>query len=173
MTELAIADETSFGISLLDAPTAAGRPNYTLHTLRQLQSDMANAELYCLMGADSFVSLRRWYGAAEIPFAASLVVASRPGEDIRDLEQSVPAGLTIKVAEPPVESADASIQLVCWTLRNGQGRTAALYILPGLDVEISATDIRGQIKTGIPADPARPLIPAAVAEYIREHGLYR
>src|SRR6516225_9261164 len=40
MTELAIAGEPAFGVSLLDAPSPSGEPNYTLHTLERLQADM-------------------------------------------------------------------------------------------------------------------------------------
>ena len=60
------------------------------------------------------------------------------------------------------------------------------YLLPGLDVEISATDVRDAIrkaaaKTGSGASNAtlagsaavQTMLPAAVAEYIRNHGLYR
>jgi nicotinate-nucleotide adenylyltransferase len=173
MTELAIAGEPAFGVSLLDAPNPAGRPNYTLHTLERLQADMPGARLFCLMGADSFATLRRWHGAAQIPFAASLVIASRPGENIDDLAACIPAGLTLGPAKSPARSADPGIELNSGTLCNSQGQTATLYVLPGLDVEISATDIRRQIKTGGAADPARPLVPVAVAEYIRENGLYR
>jgi len=172
MTEIAIADEPAFGISLLDAPSPAGEPNFTVQTLRRLQADMPDSSLFCLMGADSFVSLRRWYGAAEIPFAASLVVASRPGRHLADLRASIPAGLTLELAQAPLPSADPDIQLVSYTLRNAQGQTASMYVLPGLDVEISATAIRPQIKTGSPADLATQLIPTAVAHYVREHGLY-
>jgi nicotinate-nucleotide adenylyltransferase len=172
MTELAIAGEPAFGVSLLDAPSPSGEPNYTLHTLERLQADMPSAALFCLMGADSFISLRRWYGAAEIPFAASLVVASRPGEALDSLAASIPAGLTLEPAHSPSHSADPNIELVAYTLRNPRGRTADLYVLPGLDVEISATDIRQQIKTGSAANPARPLIPASVAKYICDHNLY-
>ncbi len=172
MTELAIAGEPAFGISLLDAPNPGGAPNYSLHTLRRLQAEMPGAALFCLVGADSFLSLHHWYGAAEVPFAASLVVASRPGQKLDDLTSALPAGLTVEPSQPPIPSADAEIELVSYTLRNPQGHNAALYVLPGLDIEISATDIRAQIKSGRPADPARSLIPAAVARYIREHDLY-
>jgi nicotinate-nucleotide adenylyltransferase len=173
MTELVVADEPAFGVSLLDAPSPSGKPNYTLHTLRSLQADMPRGRLFCLMGADSFVSLRRWHGAAEIPFAASLVVASRPGQHLDDLVTSIPAGLTLDPEQTHVASADSGIPLESYTLRNAQGQTAGLYVLPGLDVEISATDIRAQIKAGNTAHPSRPLIPSAVAQYIRKHGLYR
>ena len=55
MTELAIAGEPGFEISLADAPASAGRPNYTLETLRTLSAGLpAHGCLFCLMGADSF-----------------------------------------------------------------------------------------------------------------------
>jgi nicotinate-nucleotide adenylyltransferase len=173
MTELAIAGEPGFGISLLDAPDPAGAPNYTLHTLRKLQAEMPGTSLFCLVGADSFLSLHHWYGAAEVPFVASIVVASRPGQKLGDLAASIPAGLTLEPSQLPIPSADTGTELASYTLGNRQGHSAVLYVLAGLDVEISATDIRAQIKTGSPPDPVRPLISPAVIRYIREHGLYQ
>jgi nicotinate-nucleotide adenylyltransferase len=173
MTELAIAGEPGFHISLLDAPNPAGKPNYTLNTLRRLQADMPAANLFCLMGADSFVSLRHWHGAADIPFAASLVVASRPGQGLSDLTASIPAGLTLQPPQAPVQSADPQVELAAWTVRNLQGQTAGFYILPGLDVEISATDIRAQARSFSSNSVDRALVPPPVGDYIREHGLYR
>jgi nicotinate-nucleotide adenylyltransferase len=173
MTEIAVAGEPGFGVSLIDAPSPTGKPNYTLHTLRHLQADMPGTGLFCLMGADSFVSLRHWHGAAEIPFAASLVVASRPGQRLGDVEASIPAGLTLEPAQAVTRSADPNIELDSYTLRGAQGQTATLYVLPGLDVEISATDIRAQIRAGNDGSPRPQPVPAPVARYIREHGLYR
>src|SRR5438309_1047568 len=47
MTELAIASEPAFTVSAIDAPNPAGRPNYTLHSLQQLRSQLApGAELF-------------------------------------------------------------------------------------------------------------------------------
>lgn len=173
MTELAIAAEPAFELSRIDAPNAAGLPNFTLQTLEQLHAGMPDAELFCLMGADSFVSLRRWRGAAQIPFAASLVVASRPGENLGDLAASLPAGISLQPARAGMQSADPHIELRACTLRNTSGQTAAFYMLPGLDVEISATDIRAQIRTGDRSNSPEQLVPDPVARYIREHGLYQ
>ena len=50
------------------------------------------------MGADSFAGLRRWHRAAEIPFVAPLIVASRPGQPLDDLKALLPAGLTMEPA---------------------------------------------------------------------------
>ena len=49
------------------------------------------------MGADSFFGLRRWHRAAEIPFVAPLIVASRPDPSSRtrssaELKAALPDG---------------------------------------------------------------------------------
>jgi nicotinate-nucleotide adenylyltransferase len=171
MTELAIAGERGFTLSRVDAPDSAGRPNYTLHTLERLRANLPGAELFCLMGADAFAGLHHWHGAARIPFVASLAVASRPGQILDHLAALLPTGLTMG-AEAGYESG-AAAELHRYTLRNAEGRTAAFYVLSGLDVEISATDIRVQIRAGESSGAGPSLVPATVARYIRTHGLYR
>ncbi len=104
MTRLAIAGEPGFTLSLIDAPQPGSEPNYTLNTLLSLRAGLPpECELFCLMGADSFLSLRRWHGAAEIPFAAALIVASRPahsgsGPMADDLAAALPQGLHMEAA---------------------------------------------------------------------------
>jgi nicotinate-nucleotide adenylyltransferase len=167
MTRLAIAGETAFELSLLDAPNHQGRPNYTLDTLRKLRQEAGpQAALFCLMGADSFASLQRWHGAAEMPFAATLIVASRPGLHLDDLPGMLGNGLVLEIAEPPAACPIHGVDIRSFTVRDSSGRTAPFYLLPGLDVEISASAIRAQ--SGSPA-----LVPPPVADYIRSRGLYR
>ena len=172
MTRLAIAGDPGLSLSLADAPRPAGEPNYTLDTLLALRGELPpGGALFCLMGADSFASLRRWHRAAEIPFAAPLIVASRPGELLDDLVSALPEGLSISPESNPA-SAPAAIELRCFLLTNGSGDQAPFFLLPGLEIEISASQIRDQVRaTG--ALPARPaLLPDAVSAYIRAHGLY-
>jgi nicotinate-nucleotide adenylyltransferase len=180
MTRLAIACEPGFQVSLVDAPKASPGPNYTLETLLGLRARLgADGELFCLMGADSFLGLRRWHRSAEIPFAAPLIVASRPGEPLDDLKDALPHGLTMEPAPvlgPPVDADRSEVRT--WLLRNGAGETTPLFLLPGLHIEISASNIRGMIHDGGRAALALPaaepkLVPPAVLEYIRAHGLYR
>jgi nicotinate-nucleotide adenylyltransferase len=169
MTRLAIADEPGFEVSLLDAPQESGAPNYTLDTLHELRCQEPQARLFLLLGADSFATLRHWHGATEIPFAATLVIASRPGQFIDNLGLSLPASLHVE----PVEAATGgSAEMRTYALRNQCGETAELYLLPGLDVPISASVIRRELHRQA-AEENSALVPDAVAEYIRQHGLYQ
>jgi nicotinate-nucleotide adenylyltransferase len=128
------------------------------------------------MGTDSFFNLRSWHRAAEIPFAAPLIVASRPGKRpdqwIAGLQAALPAGLTIESA-PGEDQTEGGVEVRSFVLLNPAGAHAPFYLLPGLNVEISASEIREQIH-GTPGirTTKHELLPDAVSAYIRSHGLY-
>ena len=190
MTRLAIASEPGFEVSLADAPRSFGAPkssgatrlaaghraapNYTIDTLQNLRSSLApESTLFCLMGADSFLGLGRWLRAVEIPFVAPLIVASRPGQQLDDLAAALPQGLTLEAA-PGAGLADSGLELRPYLLRNREGETTPFFLMPGVNVEISASEIREQIAAARGSQlPCHPLLPGAVMEAIRERGLYR
>lgn len=194
MTRLAIADEPGFALSLADAPRPSAAPNYTLETLLALRAELPpQSVLFCLMGADSFAGFNRWHRAAEIPFVAHLIVASRPGQLLRNLDSALPNGLTLVgqgfspdthsmneagALAPEVCVSEIETELRRYVLRNPAGQQAPFYLLPGLHIEISASDIREQIRLSEPSpaaaqQPDHSLLPPPVLEYIRAHRLYR
>jgi nicotinate-nucleotide adenylyltransferase len=236
MTRLAIAGEPGFAVSLADAPKASGAPNYTLETLLTLCEELPpESALFCLMGADAFAAFSHWHRAAEIPFVAPLIVASRPGQRLSDLMAALPVGLMVEdnddlpqiagdlkghgfsraKEESPEDAALATegsssadkvvpqglkpcismdgisarlkscpfkdqIELRRCILRNPAGAQTPLYLLPGLEIEISASAIREQMQireqarsSAGAAPPEHALLPVPVSEYIRAHGLYR
>jgi nicotinate-nucleotide adenylyltransferase len=174
MTRLAIEGEAGFEVSLADAPRQAGTPNYSFETLEQVRAGLpAGCTLYFLMGADSYFGLRRWHRAAEIPFVAPLIVASRPGQPLDGLKAALPAGLTMEEASRPEESR-SGVEVRSYLLRNGAGASAPFHLLAGLDVEISASQIRRQVRAAEVDKPGmRKLLPDSVAGYVRAHKLYR
>ena len=173
MTELAIRGLPHFAISFSDAPQPSGKPNYTFDTLVRLRQQFAPATLFTLIGADSLLGLRQWHRGAEIPFVAPLIVASRPGQQLEDLAAILPEGVTIAKDAPEIEGA-AKVPLRVFTLRNMAGASTPFYLLPEVEIEISASDIRGQASVAPDQHCAgHESLPDAVCEYIAEHGLYR
>jgi nicotinate-nucleotide adenylyltransferase len=85
MVELACAADPRFTVSTIDAPRVDGAPNYTVDTLAALRSQMPGATLYNLVGADSFLSLRKWREPERLLELAEWIVASRPGYPLNDL----------------------------------------------------------------------------------------
>jgi nicotinate-nucleotide adenylyltransferase len=181
MTQLAIASDPAFEISLADAPNQSSSPNFTYHTLLALEQELPPASrLLCLMGADSFLALRRWHRGAEIPFVAPLIVASRPGQSLVDLAAILPEGLALADECGPASSVPPSVnslELHSCTLRNQSGATAPFYLLPGLHIDISATAIRDEVHREVtpipPGQGHHSDLPDAVFDYISAHNLYR
>jgi nicotinate-nucleotide adenylyltransferase len=118
--------------------------------------------------------LRRWHRAAEIPFIAPLIVASRPGEPMRELEAALPQGLVLQPS-PDAQTFAPDVEVRAFRVTAPAEETAPFYVLPGLHVEISASEIRRQLRAGQmgKADSSLSSLPASVAEYVMAHRLYR
>lgn len=174
MTRLAIDGESGFALSLADAPRDAGAPNYTLETLQKLRAELPpDGALFCLMGADSFAGLRNWHGGAELPYAASLIVASRPGWTLEELKTGLPRGLTLD-GTPEFSAQEDELAVQEYLLRNRAGECARFYLLPGLHVDVSASAIRERARfSGEGSDGLEELLPRQVSAFIRSRGLYR
>jgi nicotinate-nucleotide adenylyltransferase len=166
MTRRAIAGEPGLEVSLADAP----RPdrNYTVDTLERLAAELgAETRLYCLMGADSFALLGKWWQAAEILFRAELVVASRPGEQLA-IGPSLPVGV---FWEPGREQTAmvGGVEICTLGLRRVTGERTWMHVLPGMEIDISATEVRRRIQAD---EHVAELVVPSVLEYVRERGLY-
>jgi nicotinate-nucleotide adenylyltransferase len=165
MTERAIADEERTELSTLDTPRGDGRPNYTIDTIAALRNTLApDDQVFCLMGADSFLTIGRWHRSVDLLLACDMVVAARPGFPFANLTAGLPNGISVGGCDPP----QASEQVLC--LHDEGHRTTRLYLLPDLSEDVSASEIRAALQRG--ADEPSVLSPR-VAAYIREHGLYR
>ena len=80
MVRLAVAGEPGLTASNVDAPLPGGQPNYTFDTLQRLRSQLQPTdELFCLLGADSFLTLKRWHQCTELLLFCDFIVAGRPG----------------------------------------------------------------------------------------------
>jgi nicotinate-nucleotide adenylyltransferase len=187
MTRLAIVGETGFEISLIDAPKSPdaprpaddrkSTPNYTIDALEGLRSSLApGCTLFCLMGADAFFGLRHWHRAAEIPFVAPLIVASRPGQTLEGLTKGLPSGLVLE-PDQAGNGTESGVEVRGFALVNEARNRAPFYVLPGLHVEISASEIRRRIRAqiqdsrGAASEP--DLVPPGVRNYIAQRGLYQ
>jgi nicotinate-nucleotide adenylyltransferase len=127
----------------LDAPLADGSPNYTVRTLELLAAQFPFADLFNLVGADTFQLLGNWREPYRLLALAEWIVVSRPGAVL-----AVPEGLTLTAAQ-----------------------RARIHLLDSVHEEVSASLLRQRLatQTGLIED----LLPVSVAGYIAEHGLYR
>lgn len=77
LVELAIVGNGSFSCEYAEAQR--GSVSYTVDTVRDVAARHPGAQMFVLMGADSFADFPRWKEPAEIVRLAKIGVALRPG----------------------------------------------------------------------------------------------
>jgi nicotinate-nucleotide adenylyltransferase len=122
MVALACSVDPRFSVSEVDAPRPDGGPNYTVETLTALHEAKPDARLFNLVGADSFLDLRRWHEPERLLELAEWIVVSRPGFPLADL---APLGLT--------------------ALQRGR-----VHLLQTVHEDVAATNLRERLEGGDP-----------------------
>ena len=147
MCRLAVGDDPLFEICELELRRQGA--SYTVETLKAFRRQESEADLYWLIGADMLADLHQWYRAEEVvKLTRFIIVARQPWRDQLDpIFQALAEHFSPDVVE---------------TLRAGVTDTPL--------VDISSSDIRRRVAAGQPIDD---LVPAAVADYIASHSLYR
>ena len=173
MVQLACVGHPQLAASSIDAPRLDGRYNYTYDTLALMRETLpADDELFCLVGADSLQTLHHWHRAAEALMLAQWIVAARPGFTLEALETLLPAD--VRAGQPEHGDGWMRIPLTGPAPESSAGNAAsgALWLLPGLRYEVSATELRAALaddSAGIP----QPVLAPQVARYAHEHKLYQ
>lgn len=131
-------------------------PTYTIDTLRNLRRELGeDASIVFVMGADQLRSLDTWREWRQLFDYAHFAVAARPGYSLSSLPPAVH------------EEVDRRLGTVEALKASPSGR---VFITPQLDVDISATQVRGAISR---QNEANALISGVVLDYIQQHNLYK
>lgn len=153
MLELAVVGQPRLVVD--DREFRRGGPSYTVDTLRDLRREFgADEPLLLLVGIDAFAGLATWSRWTELFTLAHIGVMTRPGP-VPPLEAELAAEWYARRVESAAELASAPA-----------GRILPVDVTP---LSISATDIRARLAAGRSIDF---LVPPAVADFIRERGLY-
>jgi nicotinate-nucleotide adenylyltransferase len=146
----------------LDAPQ---RP-YTVETLSRFREGAGEtAQLFFVMGADSWEEITTWREWERVLSLAEHLVVTRPGYElptghvtpgvrarVRDLQGATP------------ERAGAAL---------AEGGGPRIYLTDVARVNLSATDVRRAVRAGVGRAELSALVAPPVAEYILKYGLYR
>lgn len=117
---------------------------YTYQTLERLRRNNPDADYYFIMGADSLFHITEWKCPERIFAACHILAATRDGRTEDDMKEQLQ--------------------------RLERAYHADVRLLQMDTVPVSSTEIRRRIAAGEPVDGE---LPEAVADYIREKGLYR
>jgi nicotinate-nucleotide adenylyltransferase len=140
MTVIATASNPRFSVSRVDIDR--GTSTYTVDTLRDLQRQYPDADLYFITGADALATILTWQDWAELFELAKFVGVSRPGYELNidQLEQH---------------------------LRDGPPDALTVIEIPAL--AISSSECRRRAAEG---RPVWYLVPDGVVQYISKRHLY-
>ena len=155
MVRLAVADNPQFEVS--DMEGVRGGRSYSIDTLRELKGNHPEAELFFIVGADSFNDISTWKEYEAIFGLCHVISVQRPGSTITSLAQALPVAIADQFCD------DSSAK----RLSHSSGH--AVYALDGVLLDISSSHIRQLVSGG---RSIRYLLPDAVEHYIKEQRLY-
>lgn len=75
----AVKDNADFEISTIDLDRNGN--TYTVDTLDELKSIEPDSELFFIMGADSLLSIEKWYRYEDVLKKCTVIAAARPGQN--------------------------------------------------------------------------------------------
>lgn len=153
MLRLALADCPQLQIETCELERE--QPSYTIDTLRHLRAELGSeVPLMLAMGTDAFAALNSWSEWHQLLDYCHIVVMMRPGASLPD------SGEVASL----LQNARAQ-QLPC--LKHQPH--GLIYPLIVTELDISASDIREQIETGL---SPQFLLPDSVWRYIQQQALY-
>jgi nicotinate-nucleotide adenylyltransferase len=163
MLALATAHDARLLISTieLEAPT---RP-YTIETLGRLQAQHPDAQLFFVMGMDSFRDVTLWREHERLLTEYSTIVAARPGYRAHELAEAESAAHPAPHLQARVLDLRGGLQP-----RAEDMREAHVFVTDYVAVDVSATEIRQMAGAG---KSVESMVPPPVAAYIAKYQLYQ
>ena len=155
MTRIAIAGNPYFDFS--DMEVKRGGVSYSVDTVDEAKKNLPEAEIYFILGVDAFFEIDSWKEYRRFLSLCNFIIVTRPGYEKKSLGESLPLEVRSDFCY------DAAKGCYCHTSGH------SLNFLEVTLLDISSTDIRKRLKSG---RSVKYLIPHAVEEYIKKHGLY-
>ncbi len=151
---LATNDNPAITVSRIEIE-APDRP-YSVETLTKLNEEFPHDDLFFVIGADSWMDITTWREWERVLTLASIIVVTRPGVEIgvdhvTDAIRSRVVDIRGAVAVP-------------------HHRDRKIYFTDVVQIDVSATEIRRQVREG---DPSwKDNVPPAVAKYLEKYQIY-
>lgn len=142
MTTLAIESSNFFEVSAFEIDRTD--KSYTIDVIIHVKKNNPGAQIYLIIGSDSFMEIESWYKTIDLLMLCSLIVAIRPGVDKNILSRHL---RYVRKKYP-----------------------CSIFLIDIGALNISSTDIRNRILID---KSIEYLIPKKVCDYISEHNLYK
>jgi nicotinate-nucleotide adenylyltransferase len=159
MLALATCNEPRIKVSKmeLDVPE---RP-FTVETLERLKNELPEAQIFFVMGADSWAEITTWREWEKVLTLVNIIVVTRPDYEIGF------SHVTDEIRERIVDLRKAKTE----NQSEIQNPKSKIYITDAVQIDVSATEIRQKIKKN--ERDWHEDVPQAVAKYIEKYELYK
>jgi nicotinate-nucleotide adenylyltransferase len=154
---LATADMPNVSVSTMELEMPE-RP-YTIETLTWLNTELLDAQIFFVMGADSWQDITTWHEWKAVLEAANHIVITRPRFKIGF------SHVTDEIRSRVIDMRKEEIP----NLANADS-ARHIYITNAVELDISASNIRSKIREA--HDSWRTDVPAEVAKYIEKYQIY-
>lgn len=143
---------------------------FTVETLTRLKTELPDAEIFFVMGADSWQDILTWREWEKVLTMVNIIVVTRPDYEIGF------AHVTDAIRTRIVDIRQSSVvsRPLQEEISNGQrttGNGQRIFITDFVQIDISATEIRHKIKEN--KEDWQKDVPDAVAKYIEKYELYK
>lgn len=161
---LALATQTEPGLLISTFEMDEAARQYTVDTLTHFrQRSGAVADLFFVMGTDSWAEIATWREWERLVGLASLIVVTRPGVEFSA------ANVGGAVAERVVDVRGQTTVSVPLLTTSGSRK---IFVTDVVTMDVSATQVRSAARENLRKELDR-LVPLEVANYIRKYRLYR
>lgn len=159
MLSLATENEPNIRVSAIELEMPE-RP-YTVETLGRLEALLPDARIFFVMGADSWMDILTWREWEKVLTMTDHIVVTRPGYEIG-----------FDHVTPEIRERIVDMRGNDRSARNSQlaAHDSHIYITGAVELDISASGLRKDIKSGVPGWQAK--LPAGVAKYIEKYQIY-
>lgn len=171
MVELVCEQENSFILDTREIERST--LSYTIDTIKELKGNYPTSELYFIMGMDSLLNFTQWHKWEDILKCCNLIVNTRPGYELTNLNSETKKLLATHKApshaEPKYSVNLSSVYQKIIDTDNPLITTGNIYINHCDELNISSTDIRKSLSLKMNCEKwlTKPVI-----EYIKFHHLY-
>lgn len=136
---------------------------YTVDTLAHFRAQLGDAaDLFFVLGADSWSEITTWHEWQRLMTLASLIVVTRPGYEV----STAHAG-----EETAARVIDIRGLTGAGSWQKAETKTPQVFITDAVMHDVSATAVR--VARANSNEDLEKLVPPDVADYIRKYGLYR
>ncbi len=166
MLALAASDDAKIKVSTveLDAPE---KP-FTFETQTKIKSELPDAEIFFVIGADSWMEITTWREWQTVLTLTNIIVVTRPRFEIEFAHVADEVRQRIVDLRDTTPIADGELR------KENDSRftqnDSRIYITDAVRIDVSATEIRRKIHEK--QTDWREFVPPEVAKYIEKYDLY-